>query len=284
MHHQNYKLASGFTLLEVIIVVGILSLLSVAGFLSLRQSVERINLDTTSHDILTTLQLARTRTLSSQDQTVYGVHFETTQYVLFKGSSYSPSSTDNEPRTLPTGVEIHNVNLAGASNEVIFERLTGSTSQTGTISLRQTNYPSNFRTINVLASGEVGFQGTVNPIDSRLTDSRHLHFDLGWSIQNAAVLTLTFPTLTHTVQMADYFNSDKTEFDWEETVTVNSNEEVFRIHTHTLTASNTLLSIHRDRRYDNLAVTVAIDSKPIVSYTAGGVATVGAFGGTMEEQ
>jgi hypothetical protein len=74
---------------------------------------------------------------------------------------------------------------------------------------------------------------------------------LGWSIQNATVLKFKFsgpePDQIETVDMAPYFNVDKTEFNWNNESSpfvVNGANQVFRIHTHT---SNTLLCIHRDR-------------------------------------
>lgn len=273
----------GFTLLEVVIVLALIGLLLALGAWNLNHSVEQINVDIGSHNVIATLQLARSRTVASQDDTQYGIHFNTTQYVLFQGSSYTAGDSNNEVYTLANGLEFFNVSLGGG-NDVIFQRVEGNTTNAGTIGLRPIAQPANSRLIQILPTGGVGLQSSVTLSNTRLTDTRHLHFDLNWSIQTANNLTLTFPGFQQTIAMASYFNSDKSVFDWEDTVTVNGNEEIFRIHTHALDASHTVLSIHRDRRYDDLSVVVAIDNKQIATYAANGTATVGPFGGTMQPQ
>lgn len=63
------------------------------------------------------------------------------------------------------------------------------------------------------------------------------------------LLRFSFPTIpkTETVDMANCFNTGKTEFDWDGTFSVAGVDQVFRAHTHSLNAFNTLLCIHRDR-------------------------------------
>ena len=174
-------------------------------------------------------------------------------------------------------------------NDVIFNRLTGGTSNSGTIVLRIISKPSEISTVKILFSGRAGFSGTVTPIDSRLKDARHTHFNLGWSIQTSTNLILTFhnPPLADTVNtipMATYFNPGKTIFDWKGTTVVNGTNQVIRVHTHSLDAFNTVLSIHRDGRITDKALDIKVDTKNIVSYTNLGIAAVGAFGGTMAIQ
>jgi hypothetical protein len=139
------------------------------------------------------------------------------------------------------------------------------------------------------SSGEVSLSSTVSPTGTRVVDTRHLHFDLGWSIQNKNTLTLAFtdapnPSVTQNIAMAGYFNAGKTSFNWSGKVTVNGSDQVLTILTHTLDAFSTVLSVTRDARYNNKALTISIDGLQIVSYTSAGVATVGASGGTMSAQ
>lgn len=281
------RLQHGITIIEVLIVttiIGILTAFALAGLRPLRGS---FNLNTTTNQIMAALQLAHTRTLSSENDTQHGVHFETDQYVVFKGTTYNPDDSDNEVHTLPSQVELYDINVGG--DDVVFDRIEGTTGNAGSVSIRTTNDPVNSQTISILSSGQVGLAGSVNPTDTRVTDTRHLHFDLGWSIQGATTLTLTFsdppgPDIEENVTMSDHFNSDQTSFDWEGTVDVNGEEQTLRVYTHLLDATNTELSINRDRRFNTKAVTVAIDNQDIVSYEADGTATVGGSGGTMEQQ
>jgi prepilin-type N-terminal cleavage/methylation domain-containing protein len=290
--HQNLaaisytlKASQGFTLMEIVVAIAILSVLATIGFVQLGPLRENTDINSARQHMLVTLQLARSQTVASLDDTVYGVHFESDRYVLFKGTTYDANASDNEAHELGSGIEIFDIAVGGGS-DVVFNRLDGSTDTSGGISLRLIDDPATTSTITILSSGLVGPAGTVAPTDTRLTDTRHLHFALDWSIQGSTNLTLTFSNPSHveTIPMADHFNEDETDFDWEDTVTVNGNGQPLHIHTHSLDSNNTLLSIHRDRRENDIALAVAIDGQEIVSYTAAGAAAVGADGGTMSVQ
>lgn len=274
----------GFTLIELVVVIGILGILLLVGITFTRVFIRQVDLDTTSQQILSTLQLAREQTLASEDESRYGVHFETSKYVSFKGSTYSATDPDNKEYDL-TAAEIYEINLGGAS-DVVFDRVRGTTSNNGNIKVRLTAETSRTETILINSSGQVSLQQTVSPTDTRITDTRHLHFDLGWSIQGADTLRFNFfdDGVVEDIPMAGFFSAGETEFDWEGTIDVAGSEQNLRVHTHLLNATDTTLSIHRDGQKNDKAVQILIDGKDIVSYTAAGAATVGSFGGTMSVQ
>jgi prepilin-type N-terminal cleavage/methylation domain-containing protein len=277
----------GFTLIELLVVISILSVLMLITFASFRLFSGQVTLDTTSQQILSTLELARTRTLASKDESQHGVHFETTKYVLFKGSTYSDSDPENKEYNLSSS-EIYEINLSGG-DDVVFTRVRGTTINNGSIKVRLTADTSKTKTILVNSSGSVSLQETVTPTDTRVTDSRHLHLDLGWSILNSTTLTFVFsdspnPDVQEDIPMAGFFDAGKTEFDWEGTVDVNGSDQTLRVHTHYLDATDTTLSVHRDGQRNDKAVKISIDGNEIVSYSAAGIATVGGFGGAMTPQ
>lgn len=288
MLHTSPYHNRGMTLIEVVVVLGIISVLAavvLSGLLALRTES---NVSSTTDQVISALQLARSRALASVNEESYGVHLEADRYVLFTGTAYDSGDASNEVHLLDKYLEIANISIGG-TNDVIFDRLIGTTSQAGSFEVRRKNAISNSRNVSILASGLVGQGGSVSPTGSAITDSRHLHFDLGWSIQDRTTMTLDFsnppnPNVQEVVTMADYFNSDRTEFDWEGDVAVGSSQQTMRVHTHVLDAGETLLSIHRDRRYNDKALTISIDGQDIVSYQADGTATVGSDGGTMTPQ
>lgn len=282
------RLQGGLTMIEVMVTIVLMSGLLLISLTALQGLRRNADIDTTTQHIVATLQLARNKTLASQNESSYGVHFESDQYVLFTGTTYDSAATDNEVHELTPQLEINDISVTGGS-DVVFDRVYGTTSNDGTVTIRVAAEPTKTKTISILPSGQTGLTGTVSPTDTRITDTRHLHFDLGWSIQGATTLTLVFsdppnPDVQVDVTMSSYFNGGQTEFDWEEIIDVNGSNQTLRVHTHTLDAANTLLSVHRDGRYNDKAVTISIDAQDIVSYDAGGTATVGTFGGTMEEQ
>lgn len=275
----------GFTLLEIIITIGIISLLStlvLVSFYSLRQSV---NLNTTGEDIISALRLARSKTLASEGSSGYGVHLESSKYVLFRGTSYSSSASDNTTYSLSPGVEIYNDSLVGWP-DVVFIRISGivDSSKIGRFGVRLTSNPSQNLFIGVKSSGETSIESPVISLSgTRVADSRHIHFDYSRTIiTNTEALTLIFsdPPNADTAEnilMVNYTSAGK--FDWSGEVLVGGENQVLRIHTHILNdaSAGTVFSVHRDRRYNTkaLAITLSGDltggpAGELINYSASG--------------
>jgi prepilin-type N-terminal cleavage/methylation domain-containing protein len=277
----------GFTLIELLVVLAILAVFVFIALASFGVFGRQVSLDTASQQIISTLQLARNQTLASEDETVYGVHFETDRYVLFKGVVYDPSDINNK-ETVLTSTEIYERNLAGGGDDVIFTRIRGNTTNTGNIKIKVIEEPSRTKTILINSLGQASIEEEVNPSDARYTDTRHLHFDPCPSIQNSTTLSLIFSVtspVTNNITMATYFDAGKTEFNWEGKTTVDGSDQKIKVHTHFLDASSSIISIHRDRRYNNKALEIKIDNIRVVSYyDSVGNATIGAFCSDMSAQ
>lgn len=102
--------------------------------------------------VLGALEEAHARTLASDDDDVYGVHFETDQVILFKGTSYTSGDPDNDARPLPARTEIASMSLGGG-DDVLFERLTGNASPTGTVTISDMHEVSASSTVTIYATG-----------------------------------------------------------------------------------------------------------------------------------
>ena len=276
----------GFTLIEILIVISIVFLLAGTGLISYRFFEKGTELESTAQNILATLKLTQTKTLASEGASQYGVHFENNQYVLFKGDTYQEGAADNKIYQIPSRLEIYDIDLADGGNDIIFQRISGWANQNGTTSLRIISEPERTRTIIIKSHGLMELKTySVDPPPDPITDSKHLHFDLGWSIQNSITLTLDFPDepeVIVNIEMADYFKKNKTKFDWKDKIDVNGENQELHVHTHFLDAFNTILCIHRDRKKNSKPLQVLIDDKDIISYDADGTAYVGAYGGTVE--
>ena len=272
----------GFTLIELLTVIGIFILLFVIAVSTFRFFEQESELNNSAEQIINVLRLAQNKTLTSEQDIQWGVYFETDKYVLFKGSSYNPLEIDNEIHELSKKVKIYEIALAGGGSEAVFERVIGATNQFGKVSLELKTDTSKTKSIYIENSGQVGLTEPLIPSDiARKKDSRHYHFDLGWSIQNATALKFKFltpePDQIETVDMINYFNIGKTEFDWSNEnmpFIINGFNQVFHIHTHFLDAFNTFLCIHRDRnngKNNEEALIYIVDGgieKEIVHYLA----------------
>jgi prepilin-type N-terminal cleavage/methylation domain-containing protein len=140
----------GYSLIEVLIVIAIifvLVLMSAATFSAFNRASA---VNASAEIILAVLAEARTKTLASQDESVYGVHFDTTSVTLFKGDTYMAEDPDNELRVLASSASITNVALSDGGNEIVFKRLSGETDESGTIEIAsQTGNESTVITIEV---------------------------------------------------------------------------------------------------------------------------------------
>lgn len=143
----------GVTLLEIIVVLGVLAAVSavlVGAFAEFREASAVVE---AKSEIIGILRDARVRTLASRNNTNYGVHFEETRVVLFEGGTYSAAVPSNETHQLYSS-RIVAIVLGGAS-EVVFERLSGAASASGTIILSATRNASKTETVTILATGVV---------------------------------------------------------------------------------------------------------------------------------
>lgn len=133
---KKNKLVSGFTLIEVLIVLVVIVIISSIVVLSLSKFRNEQALKNTTVDIVSLLNKARQNTLSSVNSTNYSVHFEEGKAVLFIGNKYEEDDPTNEEILFTSVVNIPTIggiNISGGGNEINFERLTGEVTN-GTIS------------------------------------------------------------------------------------------------------------------------------------------------------
>jgi len=143
----------GFTAIEFLIALSILSVLTAIIFTSMSRFRSGKALQAVSEDILSLLDEGRADTLSAKDSYAYGVHFESSEITLFRGAAYSSFDPNNRTVDIDGAVEISSISLAGGGPDVLFHRLTGKTGQSGTITIRLKSDTSKTKTILIEASG-----------------------------------------------------------------------------------------------------------------------------------
>jgi prepilin-type N-terminal cleavage/methylation domain-containing protein len=146
-HVRNAKLSAGFTLIEILVVIGlfllIFTLSTFVGFDSIARSTVFGDRDI----FVSLLTTARAHALGNVNQKPQGVHIGLTNFVLFEGSSYSTSSTQNRPVPRTSAISIT------GPTDIIFDQLSGNVS-TG---LGTTTLSENAKTaeININAVGRI---------------------------------------------------------------------------------------------------------------------------------
>ncbi|MBU3965535.1 hypothetical protein KKG29_02435 [Patescibacteria group bacterium] len=278
------KRVRGFTLIEIIVIILVLSVAAVLTVPSWKSFSDNVNLENTRQMIEAKIKLAKNYSLGALNDSNYGIHFDVlnNRFVLFSGGAFVDGAPTNQIFNPPPNVEIYNVALSGGGIDMIFGRLTGGTSNSGTVGIRIKTDNSKIRQIVINSEAQAGsgsFQASSAP---PLVDGRHIHFSLPWSIQNSSTLRLEFTaaggTVTNDIDTALYFNGDKTSFSWQGTTTVDSVGQEIRVHTIALDSVTTLLCIMRDRTKNTKSATVSfIDGgvvKKIATYTENADGTV----------
>ena len=144
---------SGLSLAEVLVAIAIIAIIGFVSitFLSGYSSTESLS---KSADVaISLLSEARARTISAKAASKYGIHFETSKMVLFKGSVYSASDSNNVNYPIESHTEILSINLSGGATSVVFDRLDGDTANTGTIIFASKSDTSKTKTVTIYATG-----------------------------------------------------------------------------------------------------------------------------------
>ena len=121
----------GFTLIEVLVVIGILGMILAFGFVTSLGSFKRNTFQTEQSILVSVLEKARSYSLNNMFESPHGVCYIDPNYVIFKGAVCILSSTNE--------LVLANANIASSSDfstslspaaPIIFSQLTGNTSST----------------------------------------------------------------------------------------------------------------------------------------------------------
>ena len=120
----------GFTLVEMAVVTGIVVLL--LGFITINlvRSQQGASLASVEEILIADLKQQQLKSMIGDTEgragsDYYGIHFDSNQYVIFHGTTYSASDNTNFVTGLPSNIQFNNPNF-----NIIFSKLSGTTSAT----------------------------------------------------------------------------------------------------------------------------------------------------------
>jgi len=120
----------GFTLIEILVVIGIISTIFMLSTLAVLNIQKTQLLENNAWAVVSLLRQAQNQALNGvsvdgANQTNFGVHFDssTGEYILFRGDNFNPGDSYNFVQNLPSGLSF-NLTLPSGNN-VVFNKITG---------------------------------------------------------------------------------------------------------------------------------------------------------------
>lgn len=155
---MNILKNKGISVLEILIVLSIIAVLASILLPSLSLFRREQTLNNTIGDIVSLLNTARNNTISSLNSNNYGVHFQSDRAIYFTGSVFDSGDVTNVPFVFDSSVNIpsvNGINLNGGGSDIVFTRLTGDTTNHGTIIVTLTSDSTHQKIITISKTGSI---------------------------------------------------------------------------------------------------------------------------------
>ncbi len=124
-YRVSFKKSNGFSLMELIIVMGIIAIVSVVSFSAYNAFKASSSTDMVATEIVDLLRYTQTNSEAAKEDSSWGLKIKSENVVIFSGESYAERNKNfDRVVRLSSKISIDGI------DEVIFKKLTGFTSDT----------------------------------------------------------------------------------------------------------------------------------------------------------
>ena len=221
---------TGFSLIEILTVLFFIFLLVSMTFAGFNMFEKKSRLEAASQEIIGAIKAARNKTLASEGASKFGVHFTATGFTSFGGDSFNPNN--------------------------------------GYIQVESNQDSTQFRRIFIENSGTIGLAAAGGADTQRIKDSRHVHILFSQDTRSSSVLNFSSPPdgFSQNINYQDQLNPAKTSFLWEGNLTIGGEIQKIKIHSHSITETETLFCVHRDQRHNSKSLNIHLDGQNILNF------------------
>lgn len=152
------KHKTGFTLIEILIVIAILSVLFGISIQIFSSMTKAQSLDKDVENVYSALLRARNQTINGESGSNYGIYFASSSVTSFRGTTYTPEAAGNEVFLFANKTYISSTNLTGGVVDMYFKKISGQPTATGTIVFKISTDSSLQKTILINGTGLVEVQ------------------------------------------------------------------------------------------------------------------------------
>jgi len=157
-NRPSKSLMSGFSIVEVMLVISIILVLSVAAIIRFRGANSSNTLKDNQAKVINILEEARNRSASGADGTDHGIYIDTVakKIILFTGPCISPCVG----KTIDLSASISSLSVAPVTDQIVFKRITATAEPATTITVTVKNAAGDDLQIGQIV---VDQNGTITP-------------------------------------------------------------------------------------------------------------------------
>ena len=162
MNYKNKKLNEGFTLLEILVAIGILSFIFALGLFISMDFAKSYNFQSQNDMVSSVLQKARGQSVNNINQVRHGVHFQGSplQFIIFECPSGTPQCTSYTASASDFSITpSYDISITAPSLpfDIIFDQLNGDCLSCGSAVNITVNDGTRSYTIEVNSEGKISW-------------------------------------------------------------------------------------------------------------------------------